>query len=101
MRPTGRRWLRHGGLGFLSSGILWATLQLSEPASRSLMASLVTGYLGWALVVTTLVMGPVALLRGRSNPANTYLRRDLGIWAGLWSIAHVIVALQVCTVGAV
>jgi sulfoxide reductase heme-binding subunit YedZ len=41
------------------------------------------------------MIGPWNKLRGRPNPVSGYLRRDIGIWAGVLGIAHVVVGLQV------
>ena len=40
-------------------------------------------------------IGPWNRLRGRHNPVSSYLRRDIGIWAGMLGTAHVIAGLQV------
>lgn len=57
--------------------------------------SMSTAYVGLALIVVTLIIGPLNLLRGRANPVSIDLRRDIGIWAGLISIAHFVIGLQV------
>jgi sulfoxide reductase heme-binding subunit YedZ len=59
------------------------------------MWSMATAYVSMALLVATLLTGPVNVLRGRRNPVSTDLRRDLGIWAGLMGVAHVVIGLQV------
>ena len=57
--------------------------------------SLATAYVALALLVATLVTGPYAVLKGRRHPTSSDLRRDLGIWAGLFGLAHFIFGLQV------
>lgn len=57
--------------------------------------SMATAYVGLALLAATLVTGPYAVLRGRRHPTSTDLRRDIGIWAGLLSLAHFVIGLQV------
>jgi len=57
--------------------------------------SFATAYAGLALLVATLAVGPLNLLRHRPNPTSTDLRRDIGVWAGLFGIAHTIAGLQV------
>lgn len=47
------------------------------------------------MLVATLAIGPLNLLRRRPNPTSTDLRRDFGIWAGLFGIVHTIAGLQV------
>ena len=57
--------------------------------------SMATAYVALALLAGTVVTGPWAVLKGRRHPTSSDLRRDLGIWAGLFGIAHFIVGLQV------
>jgi sulfoxide reductase heme-binding subunit YedZ len=54
-----------------------------------------SAYASLLLLATTLMIGPWNTLRGRANPVSSYLRRDVGIWAGMLGIVHVIVGLQV------
>jgi sulfoxide reductase heme-binding subunit YedZ len=58
--------------------------------------SIGTGYVGLWLILATLVIGPLKLLKVRKNPVNLNSRRDIGIWAGITSLAHVVfsIALQ-------
>lgn len=51
-----------------------------------------TGYVGLLLIVATLVIGPINMLKVRKNPVNLNIRRDIGIWAGITSLAHVVFA---------
>ena len=51
-----------------------------------------TGYLGVGLLAVALLLGPANLLFRRRNPVSTYLRRDVGIWAAIFSIVHVMLA---------
>jgi sulfoxide reductase heme-binding subunit YedZ len=57
--------------------------------------SFATAYAGLALLVAALAIGPLNLLRRRPNPTSTDLRRDIGIWAGVFGIVHTIAGLQV------
>ena len=57
--------------------------------------SLASAYVALALLASTLVTGPYAVLRGRRYPTSSDLRRDLGIWAGGFGLAHFIFGLQV------
>src|SRR5262249_32614530 len=50
------------------------------------------GYVSVVLLVITLVIGPIKLLRQQRNPVNIYLRRDVGIWAGITGCLHVLFA---------
>jgi len=77
--------------GALTTVIFYA-LPSRDPIFRLSMAS---AYVGLALLCMSLVIGPWHVLRHRPNPVSTDLRRDIGIWAGLLGLAHVIVGLQV------
>jgi methionine sulfoxide reductase heme-binding subunit len=54
-----------------------------------------TGYIATGLLALTLLIGPANLLRRRRNPVSGYLRRDVGAWTAVFSVAHVIYGLQV------
>lgn len=57
--------------------------------------SMTTAYASLALLGATLILGPLRVLRGRHSPANTFLRRDIGIWAGILGLLHVGAGLTV------
>jgi sulfoxide reductase heme-binding subunit YedZ len=67
-----------------------------EPGSQDwmLQATVATGYVATGLLGLTLLIGPANLLLRRRNPVSTPLPRDLGIWAAIASIVHVILGLQ-------
>ena len=52
-----------------------------------------TGYVATGLLGLTLLIGPANLVLRRRNPISSYLTRDVGTWAALFSIAHVIFGL--------
>jgi sulfoxide reductase heme-binding subunit YedZ len=54
-----------------------------------------TGYVATGLLLLTLLIGPANLLLRRRNPVSSYLRRDVGAWAALFSVVHVVYGLQV------
>ena len=64
----------------------------SKPAFRWSMA---TAYVALVLLAITLCIGPWHVLNQRRAPLSIDLRRDFGIWAGLISLAHVAIGLQV------
>lgn len=73
-------------------GAVWA----ADPTSPGLARlSLGTAYSGLAFLAASLVVGPLELIRGRRPPPSTYLRRDIGITAGILALVHVAVGLQV------
>jgi methionine sulfoxide reductase heme-binding subunit len=57
--------------------------------------SIGTAYSAFFLVAYALVLGPINVIRGNPNPVHSALRRDVGISAGLMSIAHTVIGLQV------
>jgi sulfoxide reductase heme-binding subunit YedZ len=68
---------------------------LVEPSSTMFRWSMATAYVSMMLLAATLGLGPLNLLRGRPNPVSTDLRRDVGIWAAIVGLAHVVFGLQV------
>lgn len=67
--------------------------QLPGRLSRGQL-SVATGYLALGLLGLTLLIGPANLLLRRHNPVSNSLRRDVGAWTAIASVAHVILALQ-------
>jgi methionine sulfoxide reductase heme-binding subunit len=57
--------------------------------------SMATAYTGALLLGVTLVLGVLKVLRGETSPVSTDWRRDVGIWAALFGLAHVVIGLQV------
>ncbi|MCL4247500.1 MAG: ferric reductase-like transmembrane domain-containing protein [Anaerolineae bacterium] len=47
------------------------------------------GYTSLLLIGVSLIIGPLWLIVRRRNPVNVYLRRDVGIWAGITGLLHV------------
>jgi sulfoxide reductase heme-binding subunit YedZ len=83
---------QHGG-GQSSS----LTPSANEVEDRSFERRLTTatGYVAFALLALTLLIGPANLLLRRRNPVSSYLRRDVGAWTAVFSAAHVVVSLTV------
>jgi methionine sulfoxide reductase heme-binding subunit len=73
-------------------GVLVIALLIDAPRTRS-RASVGLAYVGMALMLVTLAIGPLRRIRGRPVPLSLDLRRDVGIWAGVTSIAHVVLSL--------
>src|SRR5262245_65240967 len=57
--------------------------------------SMATAYTGMLLLGVTLALGPLRALRGETGQVSTDWRRDVGIWAALFGIAHLVIGLQV------
>lgn len=49
-----------------------------------------TGYIALGLLGLTLLIGPANLMLHRRTPVSTYLARDVGAWAAIISVVHVI-----------
>ncbi|NWJ47267.1 MAG: ferric reductase-like transmembrane domain-containing protein [Chloroflexi bacterium] len=92
-RPTTNMYL--AGTTFI--GCIVASFLAAPGQSVIETLTLGTGYVGLLLVMVTLVMGPLNMLKVRKNPVNMISRRDVGIWAAMNIIAHVIftAALQI------
>lgn len=90
-----QRTVRHlilAGFVALACGLAFA---LSRSADARLQwLSLGLGYASLALLLLTLLIGPWTALRGRRLPVSTMFRRDLGIWAAVSGLFHVVVGLQ-------
>ncbi|MBX0328380.1 ferric reductase-like transmembrane domain-containing protein [Oscillochloris sp. ZM17-4] len=91
-----RRLIRHYvPLGLLSGMAMIAIDLVLHPDGGKLERLVVaSAYLGLILIGVTLLIGPLNLLRRRPNPLSNDLRRDVGIWAGLVSVAHMLFGLQ-------
>jgi sulfoxide reductase heme-binding subunit YedZ len=76
---------------------LFGSLVATQTRHRSTAEALsfATAYAGLALLVAALAIGPLNLVRRKPNPTSTDLRRDIGIWAGVFGIVHTIAGLQV------
>jgi methionine sulfoxide reductase heme-binding subunit len=61
-------------------------------ADLNYVFTLAFGYLSLVLTILTLCIGTIFLLRNRRNPVNLNIRRDIGIWAGITGILHVVFA---------
>ena len=85
---------RHILIG-VSSVLVTVALFFVAPGNALGRASVASAYVGLALLAWTLFTGPLNVLRRRPNPVSTDLRRDVGIWAGILSVVHVVVGLQV------
>ncbi len=91
-----RRVLRHHLPIALLSAVAMAALLQVAPGNRGFQSwSIGTAYVGLVLLGAALATGPYAILRGRRHPTSSDLRRDLGIWAGVFALAHFVLGLQV------
>jgi sulfoxide reductase heme-binding subunit YedZ len=91
------RWLAHLGLAVLT--VLWcyaSYLILLDSYETVRVIAIATGYIALVFLAATLMIGPLQLImqKQKRSPVNINLRRDIGIWAGLTGLAHVIYGFQ-------
>lgn len=90
-----KRIRRHLVLAGLS-GFLFLSIFFSLESSHTMYRwSMSSAYAGLAFLAVSLLIGPWNVVRGVSNPVHTDLRRDIGIWGGVWGLIHTVVGLQV------
>lgn len=91
-----RRVLRNVGIVALALVVYLVVVTATSHSSQVLFRlSMATGYTSVALIGWALLIGPWRVMRGRSAPVSTDLRRDVGIWGGLFGLAHVATGLFV------
>jgi len=91
-----RRLLRNVGIVALALVIHLIVVTATSHSSQVMFRlSMATGYTSVALIGWALLIGPWRVWRGRSAPVSTDLRRDVGIWGGLFGLAHVATGLFV------
>ena len=91
-----RRFLIHHlpllALSALGIASLYYTRPYRDVLSR---ASFATAYPALVLLAATLLIGPYNVLQKRRNAISSDLRRDIGVWAGILSIAHSLIGQNV------
>ncbi|MGI9036156.1 MAG: ferric reductase-like transmembrane domain-containing protein [Pyrinomonadaceae bacterium] len=95
-----RRLLNHFFILLMSlttAAIIYAVLFYfyAEPQRRIFRLSLTTAYISVILLAATLSFGAWNIFRRRVNPVSSDLRRDLGIWCGIFSLTHTLFGLNV------
>jgi len=92
---TRRLWRNVGILAIALAVHLVVVTATSHSSQVMYRLSMATGYVSVALIAWAMLIGPWRVRRGRPAPANTDLRRGVGIWASIFGIAHVVTGLQV------
>jgi sulfoxide reductase heme-binding subunit YedZ len=91
-RRLSRRLSRHHlpiGLATLASGyVLYVTRSFPDVLTR---LSLSSAYPALVLLSATLLIGPLKILAGDRLAVSMDFRRDIGIWAGIAGLFHVVV----------
>jgi methionine sulfoxide reductase heme-binding subunit len=91
-----RRLLRNVGIVVLAILVYFVVVTATSYSSQVLFRlSMATGYTSVVLIGWALLIGPWRVMRGRAAPVSTDLRRDVGIWGGLFGLAHVATGLFV------
>jgi methionine sulfoxide reductase heme-binding subunit len=95
-RRLQRRLVRHYlPLAALSALVMGGIDRVLAPGGGMIARFVVaSAYTALLLIGVTLLIGPLNLLSRRPNPVSSDLRRDVGIWAGLVSLAHMLFGLQ-------
>lgn len=94
--PTKRKRLLTYLLLALFTGVgCYITFLLKSDARFIQQLTLGFGYISLILIVVTLLIGPCRIIGRRHSSANIYLRRDIGIWAGISGILHILFGFQV------
>lgn len=91
----GRRLRRHLALGALALAACVTVDLLLDADDLRIRLSMSTAYASLLFVAASLAVGPIRVLRGRHAPANIFVRRDLGIWAGALGLLHAAAGLTV------
>lgn len=86
---------RHLGLSLAVTVSCMAVWYAGEPAEGMARLSLLTAWLCFVLLAAALCLGPWRVLRGGQPMLSHLLRRDLGIWAALTALAHLLAATAV------
>ena len=91
-----RRIARNAGILALALLVhLFVVTATSHSQQVMYRLSMATGYAGVVLIAWAMLIGPWRVRAGRASPVSTDLRRDVGIWGGLFALAHVVTGLQV------
>jgi methionine sulfoxide reductase heme-binding subunit len=92
---TKRRVVRHGVLALGSSLAVLVIFYGMSSRGAVFRLSMGTAYVSLALLVVTLMIGPLNVVRRRPNPVSTSFRRDVGIWSGITGLIHLVLGLNV------
>lgn len=95
MSRARRRFSRQLMLATTATAIALAFFYVLPSPDPTWRLSMGTAYAGLMFFAATLIIGPLNILRRLSNPLSSYLRRDIGIMAGVLALAHTVIGLQV------
>lgn len=91
-----RRLARHLAIALLGVAVAVVVMfLLGDEGIPVFRLSMGTAYASLALLGCSLLIGPFNVLGRKPNPVSSDVRRDVGIWAGTFALAHVVFGLQV------
>ena len=86
---------RHLALVLVVTAFCAAAWYVGEAAEATARLSLTTAWLCFVLLAAALCIGPWRVLHSGRPTLNDLLRRDLGIWAAITALAHLLAATVV------
>ena len=89
------RLIRHAGLGAAGLAATWVLYRVMPTDLETRAATVASAFTSLGYLALALSIGPIRVLRGRPPVRHMELRRDLGIWAGVLGLIHVLFGLQV------
>jgi len=89
-----RRLLRHALLMLAGAAVVGAMAASLGSTRAAWRLSMGTAWASLLLLGVSLVIGPLRVILRRPNPVTTDLRRDVGIWAAVLGLVHVVLGLQ-------
>ena len=89
------RTTRHIAFFVLGSAIIQLIFEIGSHDDDTDLMSMGAAYAGLFFLVAALIEGPWRVLSNRETPLSSYLRRDLGIWAGVFGLLQVYVGFLV------
>jgi sulfoxide reductase heme-binding subunit YedZ len=90
-----RRLFDHLSLMIVGGAVAGAVYYLAPSNDTRMRLSLGSAYVAIAFLTITLAIGPLNAVRGARRPVSIDSRRDVGIWAAIWSLIHTVIGLQV------
>lgn len=84
-------------VAFVSTFIIYGLMSRLYPNAEkeTFCWSMATAYVAAILLAVTLTLGVWNALRGRVNAVSSDMRRDFGIWCGIFSLLHVAFGINV------
>jgi sulfoxide reductase heme-binding subunit YedZ len=92
-KPSRLIW--HSAIFFTSVALITFFFIIAPGEKTIFKLSIGTAYASMILLSMTLLIGPWNIYAKNKNPLSSYPRRDIGIWAGIIGIIHIVIGLQV------